>query len=244
MQKLLEQTQQKVTSSVQEWKAFLRFASQIYKYDFTSALLIYAQRPDATALAPIETWNRIGRRVNAGARGIPTIINDSSRLCLKFLFDVTDTNGEEKTLPQHWQFKKEYADTLLIDFEERYNISTKGLDFDASMAKVINTYIESNFQDYFDELIEYGKDNQSLFSDLVEFSDDKDVWTFDAAREVVKRMLTDNVTYMVHNRISGSQRIAESLNFAEYAMVDEPFVFKCIGNASVRFSCALHRPLF
>lgn|GEM_PF-794095 len=240
---LLEQTLQKVTSSVQEWKQFLRFASRIYKYDFTSALLIYAQRPDATALAPIETWNRVGRRVNAGSHGVPTIINDGSRVCLKFLFDVSDTNGEEKTLPQHWQLKKEYQDTLLIDFEERYNISTKGLDFDASLAKIINTYIESNFQDYYDELIEYGKVNLSCFSDLVEFSDDEDVWTFDRAKDVVVKMLTDNVTYMVYNRISGPQRIAESLNFSGYAMVDEPFVFECIGNASVSFSCALLRQI-
>lgn len=68
---LLQETRQKIVSSTEEWKSFLRFSAQIYKYNFSSALLIYAQRPDATALAPMETWNRVGRRVNAGAKGIP-----------------------------------------------------------------------------------------------------------------------------------------------------------------------------
>jgi hypothetical protein len=110
--KLLQTTQQEIISSPEEWKSFLRFAAQIYKYDFTSAVLIYAKDPNTTALATFETWNQVNRRINAGAKGIPTIIDYDHRLTLKFLFDVSDTNGDINTLPKHWTLKNDYRDTV------------------------------------------------------------------------------------------------------------------------------------
>jgi N12 class adenine-specific DNA methylase/adenine-specific DNA methylase len=240
---LLQAAQQKVTSSAQEWKAFLRFAAQIYKYDFTSALMIYTQRPDATALAPIETWNRVGRRVNTGAHGIPTIIKDGHRLTLKFLFDVSDTNGEEKTLPVNWQLKNEYQETVLIDLEERYNIHTQEQSFEARLAKIIDTYIEHNIQDYYNEMIENCNINDSIFSNLEASTKNEDVWTFDDAKEVIKNLLTDNVTYMIFDRVLDTGSIADSVNFMDGAILQEPMVLKCIGNASINFSCALLRQI-
>lgn len=101
MQKTLEQTQQKVTSSVQEWKSFLRFSAQIYKYDFTSALLIYAKRPDATALAPEEIWRRVGRFITSYAAKIPVFRDTDSQIRLEYVYDVSDTGGEQRHVPFH-----------------------------------------------------------------------------------------------------------------------------------------------
>ena len=126
---------------MQEWKAFLRFASRIYKYDFTSALLIYAQRPGATALAPMETWNRVGRRVNAGAHGIPVLINTNSHSNLSYIFDVSDTNGAPGTFPVPWELKCGYQVTVLIDLEDRYGIPHSA-GFDRRIQNVIEVIVQ------------------------------------------------------------------------------------------------------
>ena len=76
-----------VRSSPDSWKSYLAFYSGIYKYDFTNSLLIYAQRPDATACASLEIWNKLGRRIKAGSKGIQNVDekNSSSKNLMHFL---------------------------------------------------------------------------------------------------------------------------------------------------------------
>ncbi len=100
----------RITSSEAEWKKFLSFHSRLYKYSFESAALIYAQRPDATLVADMETWNRkVGRWVNTGAKSIRVFDsgdgNSHSSFYPKprYLFDIKDTNGNPETVPKVWK---------------------------------------------------------------------------------------------------------------------------------------------
>ncbi len=86
------------------WKDFLAFHARVHKHSFNNAVLIYAQRPDATLVADMEIWNRrIGRWINRGAKSIAVFDDQSTVLRLKYLFDITDTNGQPYTIPKVWQ---------------------------------------------------------------------------------------------------------------------------------------------
>jgi hypothetical protein len=91
---LSEKTAKDVVKRPCNWTSFLKTAAWNYKYPFQDQLLIFAQRPDATACAPIEIWNeKFGRWVNRGAKGIALINDSGSRLSLRHVFDVSDTNS-------------------------------------------------------------------------------------------------------------------------------------------------------
>ncbi len=227
---LLEQTQQKVTSSVREWKAFLRFASRIYKYNFTSALLIYAQRPDATALAPIETWNRVGRRVNAGAHGIPVLTNTSSQSNLSYVFDVSDTNGAPGTLPVPWELKSGYRDTVLIDLEDRYGIA-QSAEFDRCIQNVIETITQECYSQSCYEIIQdvNGTELENL-----------DISEIDAS---IQEFFSDSITQMVYNRIIPDSSIPDSLIFDDLSLLTNPNHAVLLGTACLKQAGQLLRQI-
>lgn len=94
MSELAVQTTQQLAQSVDSWKSFLNSAAWLYKYPFHEQVLIHAQRPDATACAPMQLWNnRFGRWVNKDAKGIAVIDDSGDKPRLKYLFDVSDTNA-------------------------------------------------------------------------------------------------------------------------------------------------------
>ena len=108
---------QKLTVGLAEqrgvWQNYLLTAARVYKYPFPEQLLIYGQRPDATACAPIELWNnRMGRWVNRGAKGIALIDDSGERPRLKYVFDVSDTHpGNYRSLtPRLWRMGTQYQD--------------------------------------------------------------------------------------------------------------------------------------
>lgn len=102
MYETLESAVELIRSSPEGWKNYLSFAAGIYKYGFSDSLLIYAQRPDATACSSLELWNKLGRRIRAGAKGIPIIDDSSENIRIKYLYDIRDTQGSESTLPKLW----------------------------------------------------------------------------------------------------------------------------------------------
>ena len=91
---LAAETSRKVTHSPEEWCRFLTTAARFYKaYDFDDQLLIYAQKPDATACAQIDFWNKHGRYVNRGTRGIALLVDTDQGYKLRYVFDMSDTNS-------------------------------------------------------------------------------------------------------------------------------------------------------
>ena len=82
-----------ITSNTERFMAFLHTAANNYKYSFQDQLLIHAQRPDATACAEIDTWNKLGRWVNKGTRGIALLVDRDVPYKLRYVFDLSDTNS-------------------------------------------------------------------------------------------------------------------------------------------------------
>ena len=111
---LAEQTAVKITGSYQKWTAFLQTMARVYKYPYHEQLMIFAQRPEATACAEYELWNKqMGRYVRRGSSGIALIDHSGDNPRLKYVFDVADTGGTEKSRrPYLWQFREEYEKSL------------------------------------------------------------------------------------------------------------------------------------
>ena len=120
---MAEQTAQRVTGSFQEWTGFLTTAARLYKYPFHEQLMIYAQRPEATACADYELWNNtMHRYVRRGSRGIALIDTSGDNPRLRYVFDVSDTGGGEKSRrPYLWEYRDEHHDAVTAALERRFD---------------------------------------------------------------------------------------------------------------------------
>ena len=115
-----------VTSSYQEWTAFLSTAGRLYKYPFPEQLMIYTQRPEATACAEWDFWNqRMRRYIRRGSKGIVLLDTSRGRPALRYVFDVADTSRkDEKGLnPNLWQYREEHRDAVTAALESRFEVS-------------------------------------------------------------------------------------------------------------------------
>lgn len=120
---LAEKTLRRITENTDNWTAFLASCANLYKYPFSDQLMIYAQRPDATACADFDTWNkRMGRYVKRGSSGIALIDDSKNTPRLRYVFDISDTGARANTPEFHlWQCDKEQLNAAL---REAYGIET------------------------------------------------------------------------------------------------------------------------
>lgn len=122
--RLAEETAKEVVKNEDTWKRYLTTAARIYKYPFQEQLLIYAQRPDATACASIEVWNsrKLNCWVNKGAKGIALIDEDNSYTRLKYVFDVSDVHKARRIGrdPYLWELKPEQEEAVMKRLERIY----------------------------------------------------------------------------------------------------------------------------
>ena len=162
---LYEHTLKSVTGSYQSWTGFLRAACYNYKCPFDDQILIYAQRPDATAVLEMERWNRqFGRWVNRGAKSI-AVFGDDGQNCLKLYFDVSDTHASRFARPlpiwtMHPAFEPEVIETLEATFG---NLAEKENLADAVRSACHNA-VADNITDYLQDLRECRED--SLLEEL------------------------------------------------------------------------------
>ena len=122
-----------VSSGAKPYMAFLETAAANYKYSFKEQLLIYAQRPDATALAEIGTWNKLGRWVNKGAKGIALLVENDPKNRLRHVFDISDTNSYYGHDITPWQMKARYEDAVIEALRNRFGEIADYGDFAESM---------------------------------------------------------------------------------------------------------------
>ena len=117
-----------ITGSYQSWTDFLTTAASLYKYPYHEPLMIYARRPEATACADYELWNkRMGRYVRRGAKGITLIDHSGDTPKLKYVFDVADTRGTEYSRsPYLWEFRPEHEQVVSDSLELQYDIRYPG----------------------------------------------------------------------------------------------------------------------
>ena len=126
---LSERTAREIASTPERWTAFLTTAGRLYKYPFHEQLLIFAQRPEATACADYELWNhRMGRYVRRGGRGIALLDDTGDRLRLRYVFDVTDTGTTPNSrTPWLWQLGEQHKEPVTSMLETTYGVTGDNL---------------------------------------------------------------------------------------------------------------------
>ena len=175
MSELAAQTTERLTQSIDNWTSFLDSAAWLYKYPFHEQVLIHAQRPDATACAPIELWNGTFRRwVNKGSKGIAIIDDSGQKPTLRYVFDVSDTNTRYNVPFSLWQTRPEYEAQIVEELQNHFgDIGVEDADFSSAVLGIAINAVSDNYRDYYEELLKVA-DNSAL----ADMSDDEISSTF------------------------------------------------------------------
>ena len=122
---MADRTAEQITGSYQKWTAFLTTAARLYKYPYNEQLMIFAQRPEATACAEYDLWNKQMRRyVRRGSKGIALVDTSSDQPKLRYVFDVSDTSGGENSRrPYLWEYRQEHREVVSAALEQRFDVS-------------------------------------------------------------------------------------------------------------------------
>ncbi len=150
---MTSETLKEITQNGESWIKFLNTASNNYKYSFNEQVLIYAQKPNATACADIETWNKKLRRwVNKGAKGIALLSIENGRNVLRHVFDISDTHSGINKEFKLWEIKPSYENGIIETLENSFgNLEVKSNLAEAIYSASINL-VEDNYQDYLVDL--------------------------------------------------------------------------------------------
>ena len=145
---MAEKVAVQLTGSWQEWAGFLTNAARLYKYPFHEQLMIYAQRPDATACAEYDLWNnRMGRYVRRGSKGIALVDDSGDRPRLRYVFDISDTGTREHSrTPWLWTMNEEHTAPVMAMLERNYDVS--GGDLAQQLADVAAKLAEEYWADH------------------------------------------------------------------------------------------------
>lgn len=150
---MAEKVTAQLTGSWQEWAGFLTTASRLYKYPFHEQLMIYAQRPDATACAEYDLWNeKMGRYVRRGSKGIALVDDSGDRPRLRYVFDISDTGTREHSrTPWLWQLEERHLDSVQAMLERTYDVSGDDLagQLTEVAGKLAEEYWTEHQQDFF-----------------------------------------------------------------------------------------------
>ena len=161
---LAEYTAHDIAKNAQNWTQYLDTAARLYKYPFNEQILIYAQRPNATACASLETWNeKMFCWVNRGAKGIALIDTDSERPRLKYVFDVADVHKAKRIGrdPNLWELKEEHQASVIAQLEKTYGETDSSMPFERRLMELADRVA----QDYYEELmpeLSYAKEGSFL----------------------------------------------------------------------------------
>ena len=221
---LYRRTAHAVVSDVQNWQAFLRCACRNYRLRFDEQLLIYAQRPDATAVLEIERWNdKFGRWVNRGAKGIAVFEDaDRSRQRLTHYFDISDTHESRYSRPVPiWEMKPEYTDDVIESLESTFGeLENRESLADAVLSAAKNA-VEDNIPDYLGDLM-YAADDSFLYG-LSE----------DMITAMYKKAVTNSVAYMMMTRLGiDTEPFYEAEDFSVITNFNTPETLNALGIAS------------
>lgn len=183
------ETSKEITSTPEKWLEFLDTASNNYKYSFQDQVLIYAQRPDATACADINTWNtRLHRWIQKGAKGIALITNDGTSNSLRHVFDISDTYDKFGRNVFIWKNNHKLDNEIIEDLENKFGTLEIKDDLAQAIFSTASNLVEDNIQDYLKEIQDIKYDNflEDLTDDDIQIS--------------FKNLITNSVTYMMLKR--------------------------------------------
>ena len=188
---LARETAKKVCRGREQWIRYLDVASRLYKYPFEDQLLIYAQRPDATACASLEMWNeRMFCWVNRGAKGIALIDGESERPKLRYVFDVSDVHKARRIGkdPFIWHLREEHKEVVLAELEHIYGSTNASLLFENRIYEIAERIAEDFYEEAVDEVIDEAANS---------FLEDLDG---DAVAVRFREMLVQSVGYTILKR--------------------------------------------
>ena len=150
---MADQVARQLTGNWQEWAGFLTTAARLYKYPFHEQMMIYAQRPDATACAEYDLWNnRMGRYVRRGSKGIALVDDSGDRPRLRYVFDISDTGTREHSrTPWLWTLNEEHTAPVMAMLERNYDVS--GGDLAQQLADVAAGLAEEYWTDHRQDIL-------------------------------------------------------------------------------------------
>lgn len=177
-----------ITSDTKRYMAFLHTAANNYKYDFQEQLLIHAQKPDATACAEIDTWNKLGRWVNKGTKGIALLIDRDVPYKLRYVFDLSDTNSRAGREVNLWQLKDWYLEEVKEALSNSFGEVVDADDFQGFLMQIAEHVVNDNLDDYAADLtaVKAG----SLLEELDELN----------TKQWLRHTLVSSVGYMLMTR--------------------------------------------
>ena len=151
---LAEHTAVEITSSQQKWTAFLRTMARVYKYPYHEQLMIFAQRPEATACADYELWNRqMGRYVRRGSTGIALIDTSGDNPELKYVFDVADTGGRQNArTPYLFQYQAEHEQAVTAALVEKFDVGP-AVSFPDLIEEISNWLMDDYWLDHKQDIL-------------------------------------------------------------------------------------------
>lgn len=165
---LAAQKTREISANSGNYMAFLTTAAHNFKYNFRDQLLIYAQKPDATACAQIDFWNKHGRYVSRGTRGIALLVDTDQGYKLRYVFDMSDTNSRQGRVIPIWKMEPRYEDAVIEALENSYGEFPDRSGLAARLLETAKVIVEDNFGDYYTEL--RGVKGGSLLEELDDLS--------------------------------------------------------------------------
>ena len=212
-----------VAKNPQAWQGFLSSACRNYKCRFDEQLLIYAQRPDAVAVAKLETWNRQFRRwVNKDSKGIAVFDPKGRRNTLKYYFDVSDTHeGYYGSHPVPiWQMDERYEQAVMERLSDRFG-DVESTDLASALMETAKNAVEDNLQDYFSQLKDCTKD--SFLEELDDFN----------IEVIYRRLAANSVAFMLISRCGlDTNEFFDRDDFADIVNFNTPATINAIGIAT------------
>ena len=213
-----------IASSPADWMKYLDTAARLYRYSFTDQLLIYAQRPQATACASLELWNeKMMRWVNRGAKGIALLDETGTKAKIRYVFDIKDTHMVQGgRSPYLWQLQEHQRGEVLAHISDVYNLEEKDTaDLADALMSVAKEMVNENLEDYLDGL-SYATEGTYL--------EDLDEGTI---RNDFRQLATDSVYYMLARRCGlDPMLILEEEDFMHITDYNRLSVLTFLGNAA------------
>ena len=171
---MADTAERQLTSSYKSWTQFLRTAARLYKYPYNEQVMIHAQRPDATACAEYDFWNKkMGRFIRRGSTGIALIDTSGQKPQLRYVFDVADTGEREHSRPVHlWRFRAEHEDIVAATLERSYDVSVSdGIveQMESAAAQLAREYWADHKRDILHNIDDSYLDGYDEFNTEVQF---------------------------------------------------------------------------
>ena len=216
-----KQTAKELSSKPHLYPDFLRTAANNYKYRFKDQLLIYAQKPSATACADVETWNKLGRYVNKGTKGIALLVDRDVPYKLRHVFDISDTNSFHGYEVKIWKMAAKHEEAVINALENSFGEIEKRSTFDWAVTSVAETVVQDNYTDYLEQLSSVCA--ESYLEEL----------DADNLRKEFRDLLTDSVIFQVLERCGyDAEKLFDPDYFTNISDFNTPDTMNVLGCAT------------